>query len=59
MEKFIQEKRLGAMAIGTQWLHEFRQSQVQALEVLGTPFGTLLMHIVAGWAADIADPSMA
>ncbi len=59
MEKFVQEKRLRAVAIGTQRLHELRQAQVQALQVLRSPVSRFLMHIVAGWAADIADPRMA
>jgi len=59
MEKFVQEKRLRAVAIGTQGLHKLRQSQVQALEVLRSPVSRFLVHVVAGGAADIADPRMA
>ena len=59
MEKLIQEKRLRTVAIGTQWLHEFWQSQVEAFQVLGTPFGAFLVHVVAGGTANIADSRMA
>ena len=59
MEKLIQEKRLRAMAIGTQWLHELRQAQVEPLQVLGSSVSRFLMHVVAGGAADITDSCVA
>ena len=59
MEKLVQEKRLRAVAVSTQWLHELWQSQVQALQVLGTPIRCFLVHVMAGGAADITDSRMA
>ena len=58
MEKLILKKRLRTVAIGTQWLHELRQAQVQALQVRRSLFGPFLVHIVAGGAANIADSRM-
>ena len=59
MEKLILKKRLRAVAIGTQGLHELRQSQVQARQVVRSPVSRFLVHVVAGGAADIADSCMA
>ncbi len=59
MEKLIQKKRLRTVAIGTQWLHELRQSQVQTLQVLRSPIGPFLVHVMAGGAANITDSGMA
>ena len=59
MEKLIQEKRLRTVAIGTQWLHELRQAQVEPLQVLGSSVSRFLVHVMARGAADIADSCMA
>ena len=59
MEKLVLKKRLRAMAIGAQWLHKLRQPEVQSFEMLRPSFGHLLVHIVTGCAADIADSGVA
>ena len=46
------------MAIGTERLHELRHPQMQALQVIGPPFGGFHVHVVARRAANIADTGL-
>ena len=59
MEEFVKKQRVRSVAIGTERLNELRHTQMQALEVIRSSFGRFHVHIVAGGAADIADPLLA
>ena len=59
MEELVEEQRVRAVAIGAQRLHELRQPEMQALEMIRAAFRGLDVHVMTGRTTDVADPLLA